>query len=517
MNYIAVKASIWTNALSNYLRTIIGMVVGVLTFRLLFQSFGQEEFGFWSLLWSVFGYGILLDFGCGFAAQKRVAELSVARDWAKLSQVLSTIFTFYTSVALLLAATALLGSQHLISYCGISPAREEEFRSILVLFFLGIGLSFPLGIFQEILRGQQRIALANNLTIGCMLIRLGLIYWAVATHASMFTIMSIALGFALLPDALAVYFALRGMPEVKLRPSLASRSIMQETVAFSLFAYIGTATNIILGKSDQLVLSGTLGILAVATYQAAAKVSEIYAQFTKQLQDTLSPAAAHLHASGDRAALADLIVKGTRWSVLISTPLYVLSAFYLPQLLSLLTGSSTLPQPTYLTAQVLLLWFYTTTITHSVSKRIFIMTGHERKLMWLGLAEALANLLLSLLLVHHYRSIVAVAVGSLIPTLIIGWSILWPWTARASAHSPLTLLRITVVPPLLASAPLALLLTLISTYGSSLYSSSPLLTLLTHGPAAALIATLSIWALGLTPAERSTLRQRLPRRDPLPA
>jgi hypothetical protein len=54
---------------------------------------------------------------------------------------------------------------------------------------------------------------------------------------------------------------------------------------------------------------------------------------------------------------------------------------------------------TLLVAQVLLFWFYTSTLTHSVSKRIYMMTGHERRLMWLGIGEAVANLALSITLV----------------------------------------------------------------------------------------------------------------------
>ncbi|MEI7940933.1 MAG: hypothetical protein WCK27_30030, partial [Verrucomicrobiota bacterium] len=95
MSYEEVKRNIWSNAVSNYLRTVVGTVVGLVTFRLLYQGLDREQFGFWSLLWSVFGYGILLDFGFGFAAQKRVAELSVKADWDKLSRVLSSILFCY--------------------------------------------------------------------------------------------------------------------------------------------------------------------------------------------------------------------------------------------------------------------------------------------------------------------------------------------------------------------------------------------------------------------------------------
>src|SRR6187200_492218 len=107
-----VTRNIWRNSISNYISTGIRMVVGILMFRMLYQNLTREEFGFWALLWSVFGYGILLDFGFGFTAEKRVAELSVHQEWDRLSRILSTIFFLYVGVGLLMVATILFSSNY---------------------------------------------------------------------------------------------------------------------------------------------------------------------------------------------------------------------------------------------------------------------------------------------------------------------------------------------------------------------------------------------------------------------
>ena len=514
MSYAEVKRNIWSNAVSNYVRTVLGMVVGLITFRMLYQALNREQFGFWSLLWSVFGYGILLDFGFGFAAQKRVAELSVRQDWAALSRVLSTIFTFYAGVAAMIAIAVLVGSGHVVGWFGVSPENREEFRRVLVVFFLGIGLAFPMGIFPEILRGQQRIRLANNLISTALVLRLALISGAVWFHWSFMTIMAIALFFALAPDVLAAALALKRMPGVQLHVRHFSLGLMRETMHFSIFAYLATATNIVLGKSDQLVLGTTLSVGAVTVYQAGAKVAEVFSQFTRQVQDTLSPAAAHLHATGDRAALRDLLANSLRWSVIIATPLYLLCAFYLEELLRLLTGDKLIPRETYLVAHVLLAWYYTTILTHSVSKRIFMMCGHERRLMWLGVAEAAANLLLSIILVLTFRSVVAVAVGSLIPTLYFGWVHLWPWVARDVETPALQLLRDTVWPSWRACGPmLAALIGL--KYVVLAPGGSPLAAMFIEGTLAGLLAIAGLWLLALRPGERRQLATKLGGRIPL--
>ena len=507
MTYDSVKQHIWSNALSNYIRTFVGIIVGLLTFRLLYQALPRESFGFWSLLWSVFGYGILLDFGFGFAAQKRVAELSVTGEWHKLSQVLSTILFFYLGVAALMAATVALGADEIVRSFGVSAANHAEFRIVLIAFFAAIGLAFPLGIFPEILRGQQRIRTANNIITAAMLMRLGVIAWAVYARWSLLSIMLTALFFALAPDLVSAFFALRHMPEVKLRPALFSKSIMRETMGFSIFAYISTATNIVLGKTDQLVLGATLSIGAVAIYQAGAKVAEVFAQFTKQLQDTLSPAAAHLHATGDHSALRDLLQRGTRWSAIIATPLYVLCAFELEPLLRVLTGDTHVAIETWQVAQVLLLWFYSSALTHSVSKRIYMMTGHERSLMWMGLGEAVVNLVLSITLALVFQNVVSVAVGSLIPTVFFGWGLLWPWVARDVSLRPWQLFCETVLPTWVACAPSALLLGAPLLF-PALQIENVWLRILLMGGAGGMTSLVCLWCRSLSAAERRTLRAR---------
>jgi len=506
--YGEVKRNIWSNTVSNYVRTVLGMVVGLLTFRMLYQALSKEQFGFWALLWSVFGYGILLDFGFGFTAQKRVAELSVKKDWDTLSRVLSTILFFYFGVSVVIVLFVLVGSHHIVGWFGVSPANTEEFRRVLVLFFVGIGLAFPMGVFPEILRGQQRIRLANNLVSAALVIRLFLIWAAIRYQWGFTVIMVIALVLALGPDCLAATFALRRLPEVKLRLRLFSTGMIRETMTFSIFAYINTATNVVLAKTDQLVLAVTLSVAAVAIYQAGAKVAEVFNQFTRQVQDTLSPAAAHLHATGDRAALRDLLVNCTRWSVVIGTPLYLLCAFYLDEMIALLTGDRLITVETRLVGHALLLWFYTGILTHSVSKRIFMMCGHERALMWLGLGEAAANLALSVGLVLYFRNIVCVAIGSLVPSLFFGWVYMWPWMARDVNLGGWALFKKTVLPAWLACVPMALVLA-----GLKFVTLAPggreTPAMFIEGGLAAVIGVAGVWRWALTSGERDSLMRKV--------
>src|SRR5437588_9418464 len=121
-----VKRNIWRNSISNYIFLFLRLGLGVVVFRMINQSLSEEQFGFWSLLWSVFGYGILLDFGFGFTAVKRVAELSAQQNWDELSRVLSTIFYLYLAIGIVMISTVVFGSNFIINFFQLSTVNKNS-------------------------------------------------------------------------------------------------------------------------------------------------------------------------------------------------------------------------------------------------------------------------------------------------------------------------------------------------------------------------------------------------------
>ena len=495
------KRHIYRNSLSNYIFLVIRLGLGVVLFRLLYKGLSAQEFGFWALLWSVFGYGILLDFGFGFTAQKRVAELSARCEWDQLSRVLSTIFFSYIGIAAFLFLVGITLSPFIIElFAGISPENKASFTLTLTLFFCGMGLAFPLGMFPEMLKGQQRIGLANYTLLAGFLVSFVLVILCIRHDWGLHILLVITLGCSMAAEIACGLFALNSMPQVRIRASLFSRDMVRSTMRFSLFAYVTTLTTVILTRTDQLILSTMLAVSAVAIYQAGAKVAEMFSSFALQIPDTLSPAAAHLHAKGDKDFLRQLLVNGTRFSVMVATPLYLLCAFFLEPLLWILTDQKGSGQ-TYWTGQVLLLWGYITIITQSVSKRIFMMSGHERRLMWLGVGEAVLNLGLSVLLVSYFRNVVSVAIGSFVATFVFGWFSLWPWAAREANLTGWKLARIVLFPTWLASLPIVLVILMGRLLTKPEFQAS-VYALLTEGSLICILAAACLYRVALLPSER---------------
>ena len=511
MNNQQLKKNVVTSALSGYARLVVRMGLGLVTFRLLYQGLTSEQFGFWSLLWAIFGSGILLDFGFGYAAQKRVAELTVRKDWDQLSRVLSTIFFFYFFSALVAVGAGLLLSGPLITLFKVGAEHREEFRRVLSIFLVGIGLAFPLGIFPEVLQGQQRITTANNLHMLSTTANFIVVACAVGFKLSFTQLVLLSVLCVVIPYAWAARLAFARMPGVRIRPSLFSKATMFDTGRFSLFAYANTLSNVLRNKADQPVISSTLGVAAIAPFQAGSKVGEMFGQLTRQIADVLSPTAAHLHAKGDKAALAEMLLNGMRYSVLAATPLYILSAAYMEGVIRLLTGVRT-PTPEMLwSGQLLLFWYYSLVMTHWVFKRMFMMAGQERRMMIQGVTEAAINLTLSIGLTIALKSIVGVALGSVIPTAVIGWGWLWGWAAHEAQTTRWSLFRTVVLRTWLGCIPMLILVAALR-FQPWWPSADNTLLLIAEGGLAGVTGLAGLWRFSLDTEERERFAGQLARK-----
>ena len=515
-----VKKNVVKSTISGYVRTLARMVLGLVTFRLLYQGLNAEEFGFWSLLWAIFGYGILLDFGFGYAAQKRVAELSVKKDWDQLSRVLSSIVGFYCLSAAVAVAIGVVCSGPLVDLFKVSAANREHFRVVLMVFLAGIGVAFPLGVFPEILQGQQRIVLANNLSLATTLANFVCVVLVFQMKLGFLTLVILALSCVVAPYLLAAWLALRHMPGVRLRPGLFSKQALFQTGKFSVFAYLNMMGNVLRNKADQPVISAILGVAAVTPYQAGGKIGDMFGQLTKQIADVLSPTAAHLHAKGDVAGLREMLIGGMRFSILGATPLYILSAAYMEGLIRILTGVKQATPAMWWVGQLLLFWYYSLVLTHWVFKRMFLMAGQERRMMWQGVSEAGVNLALSIILTIVLQSMIGVALGSVIPTVLFGWGVLWGWAAKEAALSRWALFCRVVVPAWRGCLPMIALAAAFR-YQPFWASGSNAFLVILEGAVVGGVGLIGIWFLTFTPADREKFAgkflKKLRRGTPAPA
>lgn len=503
-----VERRVWSNSASGYLRSIIRLVLGVFSFRLLCTELSTEELGFYSLVWSFLGYGVLFDFGLGVAVQKRTAELLQGKDWVTLGRIISTVVVCNYVCAGLIVVIGWTCTESLLMIVNVTHQNYDKFCRTWQVFIVGLGALYPLQVFREVHQGQQRIAAADRLSIIggtasfawltlCLYMK-----WDMSLIVAGQTSCLFATGIAL------AISALRAMPEVQLRIRDASWPELRSIARFSAHAYLVVLASIIVLQTDRLLVGAMLSVSVVATYHVGAKIPELFSSFTSQLPDALAPAVVALHQQGRREHWQRFFMRCIRINALVTTPLFILCNFFLEDLLGILTRGRVMSPEVVLLGRLLLFWSYSTILTHGVSKAVFLMSGREFKLVRLLAGEATLNMILSLLFLLWLRNPIAVALGSLIPALVFGWFVLWPWAAREIGMAPGKLIARTIFPALRASAPL-LAFGGVYLFGKTIDSNRTVLAFLLEAFVAVVIGAIGTWRLGLDFDEREGIVKRI--------
>ncbi len=396
------KKHFWRNAATNYLSTIVRMGTGVVLFRLLFQHLTREQFGYYSLLWSLFGYAILLDFGLGFSVQKTVAQKSHTGDIGAINRLVTTIFWTFAGLAAALFALFATIQPWFLMWIKVAPSSRPEFGTAYLVFFIAMAVNFPLALFPEMLRGLHRLDIVNWTLIAAQALNLVLMVWALFAHWSFPLIVAISVGTTAAPNIAAYFLARHFLEGLSLHPRNFHFPEVRGILSFSLVAYLITFTNLIMLRADQGVISVTVGVTFVAIYQVGYKAAEMFGLFSKQIQEALSPAAAHLGGKKDHAGICHLLFQSSRFTILLTTPLYALCAAYLEPVIKVLSGLKHVDVSTFWVGQALLLATYSSMVTNSCPKRVLVMCGWEKQLLKVSATDAALNFLLSLILVYPH-------------------------------------------------------------------------------------------------------------------
>ena len=441
----------WRNAATNYLSTIFRMAAGVVLFRLMFQHLKMEQFGYYSLLWSLFGYAILLDFGLGFSVQKTVAQKSVTGDIASINRLVSTIFWTFTVLAAALLAAFMIIRPWFLVWIKVSPANMPEFGAAYLVFFAAMAVNFPMALFPEMLRGLHRLDIVNWTLIAAQAVNLALMITGLYLHWSFPMIVFISVATTAAPNLAAFFLARAYLHGLSLHPRNFHFPEVRGVLSFSLVAYLITFTNLIMLRADQGVISFTIGVTFVTVYQVGYKAAEMFGLFSKQVQEALSPAAAHLGGKNDHHGVCELLFRSSRFTILLTTPLYALCAAYLEPIIKVLSGLKYVEPSTFWAGQALLLATYSSMLTNSCPKRVLVMCGWERPLLKASAVDAALNLILSAILVYRL-GVLGVAIGTLIPTVLVGWFWMVPLTAKFAKCSYGHVLREFLLPVLVPIA-----------------------------------------------------------------
>ena len=454
------QVSVAKNTITNYLVMLIRFFQGLLVTRWLIGYLGDSGYGLWMLLWSFFGYAILVDFGAGIAGQKYTSHELFKRDIRHYNSIISIIFTFHTLMAFLIVVGVFVASFYLEDLFNVhDPVQLAYCRKCFFVFSLGTAAIFPFSVLNEILIGLHKIYVNNYILAAGRIFELFGFLVILKCKGGLFGIICYEVGILCAERIAAWFFVARSIPGFRMKLHLFDRDVFREVFGFSSGTYFISLAKLLRVQTRNPIISKYCGLDFVGVFNLSGRLSDLCNQAIGQYNNNVRPVTAQLFHRGRFRMLRDFIVKSMQWNMFMCCLIIIPAIFLRDEAIVALFRKEVTPLIHNLSLLSLLGAFSWLVVTQ-IPSSVLLMCEKHHLLAWTSMVEAIVVISLNILFLRGGTSIVCVEIISLVASIVLFAAVRCPVMLKLIHGNALRDLWSIYVPSLLASLPAVVVLLL---------------------------------------------------------
>jgi O-antigen/teichoic acid export membrane protein len=493
------KIKVLKGSASNLVRVALSMLFAFVLPRLLVHRLSPAEYSAWVLILQIGAYISLLDLGLQTAVGKLVAEYDALGDRFACSRTLSSsVSILCASAAVGAVAVALVAWQVPQLFHQMPAGLIGDVRGGILVVGMSAVFTLPFGAFLAAFTGLQSYGFPTALATSSRILTTAGLAILLLSHATLIQMVWLIAVFNI-ATAIAQFLGWRRY--AKEFVGFSFRLVDHESV-YRLFKYgsalsIWTLANMFVSGLD-MVIVGHYDFGNTGYYGIAASASNFMLLVVSSLFGPILPAVSSLQSGRTPEQLGDMVIKATRYCVLLLC-LIALPLLIGPYLLLKLWVGQDYATRSALFLQVLVLGNVIRQLANPYAL-VLLATGQQHLATIAAVAEATVNLSLSIYLVQRFGA-VGVAIGTLVGAFVsigLHLTVSMKLTRSIISMSRRRFILTGLLRPLLCVIPSTLLVLLWRESGM-LPIGIPMILI-------SFLATAVIgWLVGLTNAERSDL------------
>jgi O-antigen/teichoic acid export membrane protein len=390
----------------------VSILVGLCLSPFILHRLGDDAFGIWILVFSITDYYGLFDLGIRSSIIKYVAQYVVTDDYDRLTRLINTSLVSYCGLAVVLLFLTGVGAGFVDSIFHIAPAFLLTARLLFLMVGAALALGFPLSVFSGVLQGLQKYPWLNIVQIVSNLLRALLIVIALNRGCGLLTVALITVVLPLLVAGVYVLIVRRLVP-VPLGTQYVDGGAFRQLINYGATTFVITVADRLRFQSDAVVIGIFLTARAITYFSIGSKLVDYANGVVDSMADTFMPMSSHFDATGDAGRMRELFISGNRACAMVIFPMCATLIILGKSIIEAWVG------PIYLSSYMILVLLIvprTAYRAQGASTRILFGMSRHKPLAYALVAEGLANLVLSIVLIRRF-GIVGDAVGTAIPLL----------------------------------------------------------------------------------------------------
>ena len=380
------------------------------------RSLGNAYYGIWVIMMQLTGYLGILELGVRSSIVKYVAEYAAKDEKTKLNEIVSSALSIYLLIALASFFVSVLIAVLFPFFFNLEYASVKVVRVVVVVTGITVAQGFVFNTFYGVLMGLQRYDLFNRVSIISSVFRAILIVVLLKLGYGVIALAFIQLVINLCSNFAAYYYCKRQLPYLRITWFGKSDDAYQKVLGYGMQSFFVTVSQKVIYQTSSFIIGAAIGASAVTFYSIPLTMIEYMRRLVIAMTEVFVPFSSELGAKGDFEKIKELLIRGTRTSILVGLPICIVYLIMGERFISLWMGAEYAKAGTG--ALLILVIAQIFSITHLTSREILFGLSLQRINAYCYGVEAVANLGLSILLVRHL-GIEGVALGTAIPHIII--------------------------------------------------------------------------------------------------
>lgn len=405
-------------AVWSYIFMVLEMLSSILFTPFLIRSFGQAEYGIYSLVLSITAYLALLDMGVGNAIVRYMAKFRALNDNNKQRNLLAVTVTFYTAVGILaiIVGVVLNSNMDLIFGKGLDTSQISRARQMFSITMLNVAFTLIFAPFDKTIVAFEKFVFQKVLAIIKIIVRVGISVIVLILGGKGVAIVSVNFSITVIfgiVSVLFVAFKLHVLPKFKGM----NISFIKDILGYSVFVFIQMIATQINALVDQILIGALVSSSAVilGVYAVGAQINQYFQSIAGGVNGVLMPGVVNIvehKASSDR--LLSEMIKIGRILFMILGLVWGVFLIMGDEFIVLWAGEAN--SQAYTVACILITPMMLTLVQSIGSQILWALNKHKVQA-FLKIAVAVLNIFLTILLIK-WDPLIGASIGTAIAIVI---------------------------------------------------------------------------------------------------
>lgn len=469
----------------------------------LIHELGDYWYGIWTVVGSLAAAYHLFDMGMASAVTRYVSQSFGLKDNLQANVTINTALLIYSVIALVIVFVSVGASYGARAFID-DPDSKDIIQILVLIIGVSVALEFPFNALAGVASAKLKFHHVALTRIAMTLMGAALTWWFISEGYGIVALAIITFCTARISNLLYYFICRAAFPALKISHRLASRANSRELFHYSAWSFLIAIAYQMRNNVDNFVVAGFLSAASVTPYAIGLRLVDYVAEFLSQATNMFVPIFTGYHAREDSTELHNKLLFITRLNLVLALiaggGLIIFGQAFINRWMG----------PNYTEAYwvmvILLVGRMIGFANHPLNSAMYAANKHSI-VAKIDVIEVALNLAISLVLVQ-YLGLIGVALGTMIPLLLLRLFILPYFACRSIGLRTVNYYRCMARPILAVGLPLIVY----SAWMTNRVKPDTYSDIILYGIAMSVLTAICALKHGFSKEEKRELRKIIPSR-----